>query len=167
MLMSLYSSLNTKPFLAVLFLAAAGCTFTQGRRVSAPPTAIVPVRHTRPTFVNPEGGYLVARIDSLDSVYLIYARRSDTLFKIVSDKTRAANCTKLRPGGRYPLRLRSLYFTDATKEELAQYPVPMATVGHLHSGGIDWDGKGLLIKMEGDSIRDLHYAQNLSGLCLQ
>ncbi|UOQ69512.1 hypothetical protein MUN86_28130 (plasmid) [Hymenobacter volaticus] len=51
--------------------------------------------------------------------------------------------------------------------ELAQYPIPMATAGHLGSGGIDWDGKGLIVKMEGDSITDLYYAKNLSGLCLQ
>lgn len=149
-----------------LLLAVASCTSMQGTRVSAP-AAAVPVRHTRPAFVDPREGYQVARIDSLGPVYLIYARRSDTLFKIVSDKTPAANCAKLQPGGRYKLQLRSLYFTDATREELAQYPIPMATVGHLGSAGIDWDGKGLLIKMEGDSITDLYYAKNLAGLCLQ
>lgn len=105
------------------------------------------------------------RIDSLQSVYLIYARRSDTLYKVVSDKATVPNCRKLQVGRQY--KLRSLYLTDAIPHELAQYPVLMATVGHLHSGGIDWDGKGLLIKMEGDSIRDLHYDRNLTALCLQ
>ncbi|AII54420.1 hypothetical protein N008_20840 [Hymenobacter sp. APR13] len=60
-----------------------------------------------------------------------------------------------------------LVVSASIKEELAQYPVPMATVGYLHSVGIDWDGKGLLIKMEGDSILDLYQAKSLSGLCLQ
>jgi hypothetical protein len=121
----------------IVFVAVmVSCKPMNVARKSIPGTATAPVHKTCPAFVDPTHGYLVVRIDSLQSVYLVYARRSDTLYKVVSDKASVPNCQKLQVGQQYQLQLWSLHFTDAPSEELARYSI-MATVGHIHSGGID------------------------------
>jgi hypothetical protein len=111
--------------------------------------------------------YHVTRIDSLQTVYLIYARRHDSLFKIVSDKHPVANCTKIKPGHAYAFQLRSLLYTDLTPEEKAASLPGLAPLDTHHMGGLDYDGQGLMITLEGDSIRDLYYAENVNGLCFK
>lgn len=112
-------------------------------------------------------GYRVARIDSLKDVYLIYARRNDSLFKIVSDKELSSHCVNIKSGKYYRFRLRSLLYTDLTPEEKAHSIPGLALFDTHHMGGLDYDGKGMIIKLEGDSVRDLYYAKNVIGLCFR
>ncbi|MBT9395068.1 hypothetical protein KLP40_18015 [Hymenobacter sp. NST-14] len=151
-----------KLFLATALICFLGC--------KAPELAKAVVSTTSGRFSvqvsGPLGSYKVARIDSIKSVYLIYARRNDTLFKIVSDKETPKSCANIRPGQYYKFQLRSLLFTDLTPAEQAKYPGLKSLDTH-HMGGLDYDGKGLVIKLEGDSIRDLYYAKNISGLCFK
>jgi len=148
-----------RPILALILVFFACCKSVDSARSATPPAGAA-----KASVVT--NGYRVTKIDSLKSVYLVYARRNDTLFKIVSDKNQLTNCNKIKAGRQYRFKLRSLYFTDLTPEEKA-HSIPLATVGNLHSAGIDWDGKGTIIKLEGDSVRDIYYAKNLSGLCFQ
>jgi hypothetical protein len=114
----------------------------------------------------PIDGYRVTRIDSLKGVYLIYARKNKTTFKIVPNKVAVTNCKSITTGHSYKFDLRSLYFTDLTPDERMKY-APLATTGNLGSEGIDWDGEGTIIKLEGDSITDIFYAKNVTGLCFR
>ncbi|HEX8659348.1 MAG TPA: hypothetical protein VF690_17550, partial [Hymenobacter sp.] len=65
----------------------------------------------------PSNTFRVSKIDSINSVYLIYARRNDYLFKIISDKALMAKCNRIQVGRYYKFKLRSLLFTDLTAEE--------------------------------------------------
>jgi hypothetical protein len=151
-----------KLFFAIGFTCLFGCKAPESARALASP----PHAQTGVPVSGPSGSYKVARIDSMQSIYLIYARRNDTLFKIVSDKQLQPRCTPIKAGQFYPLKLRSLLQTDLTPEEQSSSPLPALLDTH-HMAGLDYDGKGLIVTLEGDSICDLYYARNLTGLCLQ
>lgn len=152
-----------KLLLATVLICFLGCKAPELAKAVASTTSGQP-----PALVSgPFGSYKVARIDSLKSVYLIYARRNDTLFKIVSDKEMPNRCANIRPGQSYKFQLRSMLYTDLTPAEQAKSIPGLKPLDTHHMGGLDYDGKGLIIKLEGDSIRDLYYAKNISGLCFK
>ena len=152
-----------KLLLATVLICFLGCKAPELAKAVASSTSARPTAQVS----KPLGSYKVSRIDSLKSVYLIYARRNDTLFKIVSDKELSMRCAKIRPGQSYKFQLRSLLFTDLTPEEQAKSMPGLKSLDTHHMGGLDYDGKGLIIKLEGDSVRDLYYAKNISGLCFK
>ncbi|OGX85377.1 hypothetical protein BEN48_14520 [Hymenobacter glacialis] len=97
---------------------------------------------------------------------MIYAKKNNVTYKIVSDKAKSAHCTAIKAGQNYNFDLTSLYSSTAKAPAGTRY-VPTAMAGNLGSKGIDWDGKGTIITLEGDSIRDIFFAKNVVGLCLK
>ncbi len=88
-------------------------------------------------------------IDSVQTIYVIYAKKRDSTFKIVSQKVNSNNCKSIIKGGFYDFKIKSL---------LENIP------GKRHIGGIKYGG--VLIKLEGKQIIwDLFDSENLKGLC--
>jgi hypothetical protein len=100
--------------------------------------------------------YRVYKIDSINSYYLIYAKKSDTLYKIVSKKEKCENCNMIYVNGVYLFKLHSSLYLNGKPI------IPPAS--RLEISGLAYD-KFTEIKFEGDSIRDLYYADNIKGLC--
>lgn len=102
--------------------------------------------------MNDNNEFLILNIDSIQSVYIIYARRRDSTIKIVSQKEAAADIKdymRIQKGQSYDLKITSLL---------------EHTAGKRHIAGIKYGG--LLIRLEGgDVIWDLFVSENLRGLC--
>ena len=105
-----------------------------------------------------EASYKVYKIDSINTYYLIYAQKGDPLYKVVSKKTVVVDCDRIKVHMSYEFKLHSI-------------------LSSLHIGGIRIESQNLdLVKcfsyddstricLEGDSIRELYYADNIKGLC--
>jgi len=102
------------------------------------------------TIHNPTYRYKIQRIDSIESVYVIYAKKDGKVFKIASPKS------ILNVG--IPIRKRKYYDL-----ELISHLDVSRIAGKLHIGGIKING--VLIELEGGKvIWDLFYCKNLNGL---
>jgi len=100
--------------------------------------------------------YKILRIESLDNIYIIYAQKEDSLFKILSLKSGNKNCNTIKVNKSYPLKLKSLF----PKEFLGKYDLsPQAT----NVDGVNFYGN--MVQVERDSINDLTTAENIRGLC--
>lgn len=98
--------------------------------------------------------YLILRIDSNYEGYIIYAKRNDSIFKIVSIKDTTKNCMNLFVNSSYDLKLLS-WFGKNDKEP----NVPLNHIHGMHLGGIR-------VRFDEDSIvHDLFYDERLRGLC--
>lgn len=96
-----------------------------------------------------ENKFEIWNIDSLQTVYIIYAKRNDSIIKIVSRKENFNNCKPILKGLFYQLEVQSLLKYSASKR---------------HIGGVKYNG--VLIKLEGEKVVwDLFTCDNLSGLC--
>lgn len=106
--------------------------------------------------------YQIKQIKSQDSIYIIYAQRNDTLFKILSKKeegiVKPVN-KKIRKGGKYYLVLKSLF----PKKILGHDILPPGGGG---ATGIKYDGTFVHIEPK-KNIWDLFEATNLSGLYIK
>lgn len=92
----------------------------------------------------------VVKIDSIENVYLIYTKRHDSIFKIMSLKAETKGCEMLRECEYYNLLTKSYFPENTVTLELA---------------GVEYHG--VEIHFERDSINDLYVVENLKGLCLQ
>ena len=102
--------------------------------------------------------YKVYKIDSVKNYYLIYARRGDSLFKIVSEKMKVAQCSCISQGNGYRFQLHSMSHINGK-------PItPPASAMEVSGMYVD---KTTIINFEGDSIRDLYYGDNIKGLCFE
>ncbi|WP_290710842.1 hypothetical protein [Flavihumibacter sp. CACIAM 22H1] len=101
--------------------------------------------------------YQVYRIDSVNHIYIIYAKKGTGLYKIVSLKD-TVQCQQLQVGGEYKFILMSRVPKTFKGENVSPNQVP-------HVAGIMFHGNW--IKFERDSINDIFSSINLRGLCLQ
>jgi len=108
------------------------------------------------TFKRTSLDYKVYKIDSIDNYYLIYAKKSKTLYKIVSHKLSVVNGNRIKLNTIYAFKLhsslhdpRNRFNLNMSQEEVTCFGYPDSTV----------------ICLEGDSIKDLYYADNIKGLC--
>lgn len=94
--------------------------------------------------------YRIIKIDSINNVYTIYARKKNLLFKILSLKNDkiVKNLKKIKCGKDYKLELVSLLDSDS------RFPTNV--------DGIEFHGE--TIELERDSINDLYITKNLIGL---
>jgi hypothetical protein len=104
--------------------------------------------------------FAVYKIDSVNSYYLIYAKRKDTLYKIVSHKIYNSNCQNLYVGMSYDLKLYSIW-----RQPIIVGGVNMSPSANLNVNCLGFDDS-TRICLERDSIMDLHMAESLQGLCL-
>lgn len=96
-----------------------------------------------------ENGFEIWNIDSIQSVFIIYAKRNDSIIKIVSKKENLRDCKPILKGQFYDLKVESLLKNTASKR---------------HIGGVKYNG--ILVKLEGgEVIWDLFICENLKGLC--
>jgi hypothetical protein len=96
-----------------------------------------------------ESKFEIWDIDSVQTVYLIYAKRNDSIIKIVSKKESHSNCEPILKGKLYELKVESLLKNTASKR---------------HIGGVKYNG--ILIKLEGEKVVwDLFICDDLKGLC--
>jgi hypothetical protein len=105
------------------------------------------------SFYKPIDRYKIQRIDSIKSVYVIYIKKGDKIFKIVSPKSDSQKGIRIKRGKYYNLQLAS--HLDASK--ISQ---------KLDISGISIGG--VLVKLEGKKvIWDLFDCKNLDGLFLK
>lgn len=102
--------------------------------------------------------FRVYKIDSINSYYLIYAKKGVSIYKIVSKKVRVTKCDKININSNYGFKLHSSLHDRqiGAMKFLAQ--------NSLLVNCFYYD-KLTSICLEGDSIRDLYSAENLKGLC--
>jgi hypothetical protein len=100
--------------------------------------------------VDAENNFEILSIDSLEKVYVIYARRRDSTIKIVSIKDTMSACKAIIvKGGCYNLEIESLIGNIASP---------------LHVGGVRFGD--IIIKLEGNGvIWNLFGSKSLRGLC--
>jgi hypothetical protein len=100
----------------------------------------------------PPVGYKVTRIDSVKNLFLIYATRNDSVFKIVSLNQKGVNCIPLKVNGTYPFILHSRFEGKyAIKSQNADF-------------NISYNYYETFVSLEKDrGIRDLFTADNLKG----
>lgn len=101
--------------------------------------------------------YKVVRIDSIKTVYVIYARKGNELFKIVSIKN-SDSCKRISVGEVHAFVLMSRVPKNFNGQDISPRTVPHLT--GIHVNGVD-------IRFEPDSIKDIYMAVNLNGLCMQ
>lgn len=104
--------------------------------------------------------YRVYKIDSINSYYLIYASRKDTLFKIVSKKDYANNLVKIKNDKMYFFDL----FSFSSERKKINPKMPLQNSLLVNCFGFD---DSTIICLERDSINDLHFARNLVGLYIK
>lgn len=104
-----------------------------------------------------ENLYRIYKIDSINDYYLIYAKRGDSLFKIVSKRELVGKQQEIKVNKSYPLKLHS------RRENLPTISgVKLEPMNYLDVECFGYD-KNTTICIERDSINDLHYAENIKG----
>jgi hypothetical protein len=101
------------------------------------------------------GTYTVTRIDSINNIYLIYAKKDSLLFKIASVKESVENCSYIKINGKYGLRLHSLFAKQIAGHEI----MPSCLVTSV-------DYNGTTLSKEIGCVDDLFFADNVKGLCI-
>lgn len=104
--------------------------------------------------------YKVYKIDSINNFYLIYAKKKDSLYKIVSKKEWDVDCNLIKANEEYEFMLHSQSFNPATGN-LEILPENSLLVNCFY---YDDSTK---ICLERDSINDLFYGDNIRGLCFK
>lgn len=110
---------------------------------------------------NDNSRYEVSRIDSINNYYLIYLKRNDTLFKIVSKKEILSNCLKIEPKHCYQLELISIWNQPIIINGTNVSP---SLTPHVECIGLDDKTNVCLERNAG--INDIYYAKNITGLCI-
>lgn len=92
----------------------------------------------------------IIKIDSIDNIYLLYAKRNDSVLKIVSLKQNDINCNEIKVGNKYNLKIESFFSKN--------YPQKLDIKGFKVSNTI--------IKLEKNGvIWNLFSSKNFQGLC--
>lgn len=107
--------------------------------------------------------YYVYQIDTIDDYYLLYAKKGDEIFKIVSKKEKSKKCNLIKLDNRY---FFDLYAQSSIKlvidgKEIA----PPVTIVDVMCYNFENGTKICTDRKNG--IHDLYYARNLKGLCVQ
>lgn len=102
--------------------------------------------------------YKVYKIDSIHSYYLIYAKRNNIHYKIVSDKSPLGNCKSIMINHEYAFNLQSR--NDSRR--LSKIKLSPEALMRINCFYYD---DSTFICLERDSISDLHSAKNVRGLC--
>jgi hypothetical protein len=104
--------------------------------------------------------YEVIKIDSINSYYLIYSKKNDSIFKIVSHKPliKVKKCNRIKMGSDYPFLLHSI---------LDNLPAGFKNLSPKRNPQINCVGfdESTSICVEEGMVRDLFSADNLQGLC--
>tara|TARA_R100001377_G_C3177701_1_gene105415 strand:+ start:644 stop:1069 length:426 start_codon:yes stop_codon:yes gene_type:complete len=102
--------------------------------------------------------YEVYKIDSINTFYIVYAKRNGTKFKIVSKKANSEHCNKIFVGSSYNLNLKSIL-----KQEIKLGDKTITSSSNLLVTCFTFEDNTKICREE--DITDLHHAENLIGLC--
>lgn len=105
--------------------------------------------------------YNVYQIDSIDNYFLIYAKKEDAIYKIVSKKEAFKDCDLIKINNSYHFDLYAQSSVPLVTGEIIAPVSYYDVVCHVFENGIKicTDGK--------NGIYDLYYARNLKGLCIE
>ena len=106
-----------------------------------------------------DSSFKVYKIDSINNYYLVYAKRHDSLFKIVSEKAINTNCEKIRVDNNYIMSLASIWTKPIMMGNLNVSP---SMTPHVTCLGFD-DSTSICID-RANGIYDLFTCDNLVGL---
>jgi hypothetical protein len=130
-------------FTMSLLLSQTGITKSIGKQAS------ISVQVAMNRVIDSANRFEIWRIDSVQSVFIIYAKRNDSIIKIVSKKEMLNDCKPIFKGQLYNLNVESLLKHTSSKR---------------HIGGVKYSG--ILVKLEGgEVIWDLFVSEDLKGLC--
>lgn len=104
--------------------------------------------------------YEVYKIDSINSYYLVYAKKGDSLYKIVSKKEHSINHKKISVNKSYNFILRSMASKAPTINGIKIKPINYMDVNCFR-----FDKETNICKEE--RIYDLYFVENLQGLYLK
>lgn len=95
--------------------------------------------------------YKILKIDSLDNLNIFYAKKNDSIFKILSEKNKLKKCIKIKTNSYYRLYLVSVF----PKIFFQKYDKSGAKVF------------GTLVEFDKDStiVWDLFLTENIKGKC--
>ena len=100
--------------------------------------------------------FKIKSIQDKGKFYIIYAKRNDSLFKILSDPKVKANGEKIKVGRYYDLKLEKFFPLDSI--------FGIAIAPNLGIRGFDYGGKTVYIEQK--SHNSIYRAKNLNGLYL-
>lgn len=95
--------------------------------------------------------YEVVKLDSIESVYLIYGKKNDSIFKIASSKNKTVNCLPIKQGDRLDLKLKSSF-----REKFYQ---------RRDIAGVNYNGVLIRFDKTDGVVWDLFTTEDLKGLC--
>ncbi|URC11861.1 hypothetical protein [Flavobacterium sp. B183] len=105
--------------------------------------------------------YMVYKIDKENDYYLIYAKKKDSLYKIVSkNESPISDCNKIKINNYYDFKLHSRRENSPTIGGIKLNPVNYLDI---QCYTYDKDTK-ICIDIK-NGIFDLYYADNIKGLC--
>ena len=102
-------------------------------------------------------GYKVYKIKSVENYYLIYAKKNDSLYKIISKKESIANCNEIKKNGIYDFKLQAIL---KNRFKNTKFPKPM---NDLDITCFTFEGGIKICREEG--MDELYYADNIKGSC--
>jgi hypothetical protein len=103
--------------------------------------------------------YNVFKIDSMNSYYIIYATKKDSIYKIVSKKEKIYKCNIIKSGLSYKLKLHSMRDNPPTIGGVKIKPI-----NYMDINCFQFDNETSICKEKG--IYDLYFADNINGLCI-
>jgi hypothetical protein len=127
----------------IFFLLAASFTFACNTS-NSPSTSMG--RQSQYT----DSVFKVFKIDSINNYYLVYAKKNDSIFKIVSTKNGKNNCLRIKKNKKYQLSLQLIWKNSANTSLVTGTYFDDSTVIR-----IDWEKE----------IYALYSCDNLHGLC--
>ncbi len=109
--------------------------------------------------VKTENLYEVYKLDSINNYFLIYAKKRDSLFKIVSEKEKPSKCRSIKVKSLYSFELQSIRDTAPVINGIKMTPI-----NYMDIHCFQFDENTSICKEEG--IYDLYFAKNIKGLCI-
>jgi hypothetical protein len=97
-----------------------------------------------------ENKFEIIKIDSIENIYLIYAKKRDSIFKIATDKIRDSDCKKIKKNEFYELEIKSIFSPNFHQK--------------LDITGFKFSGTLIKFGDEG-TVWDLFSCKNFKGLC--
>ncbi len=121
-------------------------------------TGCIPFFYKHKKNINYQHQYYVYKIDSINNYYLVYAKKNDSLFKIISEKTVTKSCTIIKEKKYYSFELVSFRDNPPKLNGVSLSPFNYLEVKCFMFN----DSTEICFERK---IHDFHFTKNLKGLC--
>lgn len=105
--------------------------------------------------------YFVYKIETVSNYYIIYAKKEDSIFKIVSKKESITECNSIKINNNYNFDLYSQSSVTLITGEIIAPVSIYDVVCHTFENDIK------ICTDRKNGIYDLFYSRNLKGLCIE